>query len=139
MALNDPKRNKSSFPNAEGFILHYLKTMLQEWEDDLELRPEAEKRTAHGKYAKATWHQTRSYLKPLFKMLKRQNCAKDVVAFLDKIVAFCYDREYVQANDMYLQLAIGNAPWPMGVSMAGIHERSGRDKLTEKNSARTPV
>ncbi len=36
-----------------------------------------------------------------------------------------------------VQLAIGNAPWPMGVSMAGIHERSGRDKLTEKNSART--
>ena len=53
-----------------------------------------------------------------------------------QIVSFCYDREYVAANDMYLQLAIGNAPWPMGVSMAGIHERAGRDKLTEQNSAR---
>jgi pre-mRNA-splicing factor 18 len=32
-------------------------------------------------------------------------------------------------------MSIGNAPWPMGVSMAGIHERSGRDKLEEKHSA----
>uniref|UniRef100_Q99633-2 Isoform 2 of Pre-mRNA-splicing factor 18 n=1 Tax=Homo sapiens TaxID=9606 RepID=Q99633-2 len=26
-------------------------------------------------------------------------------------------REYVKANDAYLQMAIGNAPWPIGVTM----------------------
>lgn len=26
-------------------------------------------------------------------------------------------------------MAIGNAPWPMGVTMVGIHERSAREKI----------
>jgi len=28
-----------------------------------------------------------------------------------------------------LELAIGNAPWPIGVTMVGIHERSGRARI----------
>lgn len=28
-----------------------------------------------------------------------------------------------------MELAIGNAPWPMGVTMVGIHERSGRSRI----------
>ena len=38
-------------------------------------------------------------------------------------------KEYVRANDIYMQLCIGNSPWPMGVTMVGIHERSGRSKI----------
>ena len=38
-------------------------------------------------------------------------------------------KEYVRANDIYMSLCIGNAPWPMGVTMVGIHERSGRSKI----------
>lgn len=38
-------------------------------------------------------------------------------------------REYIKANDFYYSLGIGNAPWPMGVTMVGIHERSGRSKI----------
>jgi len=38
-------------------------------------------------------------------------------------------KEYMRANDSYLKLAIGNAPWPMGVTMVGIHERSAREKI----------
>eukprot|EP01047_Picozoa_sp_COSAG01_P079917 COSAG01_NODE_15339_length_1347_cov_1243.159455_3_plen_27_part_01 len=26
-------------------------------------------------------------------------------------------------------LTIGNAPWPMGVTSVGIHERAGREKI----------
>jgi len=39
------------------------------------------------------------------------------------------DRDCVRAHDKYIELAIGNAPWPMGVTMVGIHERSGRSKI----------
>lgn len=28
-----------------------------------------------------------------------------------------YERNYVQAADMYLRMAIGNAAWPIGVTM----------------------
>lgn len=33
------------------------------------------------------------------------------------------------ANDAYLRLSIGNAPWPIGVTMVGIHERSARERI----------
>lgn len=32
--------------------------------------------------------------------------------------------------DQYInKIAIGNAPWPIGVTMVGIHERSAREKI----------
>lgn len=40
-----------------------------------------------------------------------------------------------QANDAYLQMAIGNAPWPIGVTMVGIHARTGREKIFSKHVA----
>ena len=45
-------------------------------------------------------------------------------------------KEYVKANDWYFQLSIGNAAWPMGVTMVGIHERTGREKLESRHVAR---
>lgn len=38
-------------------------------------------------------------------------------------------RDYLAAMDHYIRLAIGNAPWPIGVTMVGIHERSAREKI----------
>lgn len=35
-----------------------------------------------------------------------------------------------------MDLAIGNAPWPIGVTMVGIHERSGRAKIFTSEIAR---
>jgi pre-mRNA-splicing factor 18 len=40
------------------------------------------------------------------------------------------ERNYLAANDVYLRLAIGNAPWPIGVTSVGIHERSAREKIS---------
>jgi hypothetical protein len=42
---------------------------------------------------------------------------------------------FFQASDAYLQMAIGNAPWPIGVTMVGIHARTGREKIFSKNVA----
>lgn len=44
-------------------------------------------------------------------------------------------RQYIKANDAYLKLSIGNAPWPIGVTMVGIHERSGREKIFSQHVA----
>ena len=41
----------------------------------------------------------------------------------------------LQANDAYLQMAIGNAPWPIGVTMVGIHARTGREKIFSQSIA----
>lgn len=40
------------------------------------------------------------------------------------------DRNYQHAYEIYLRLAIGNAPWPIGVTSVGIHERSAREKIS---------
>ena len=41
----------------------------------------------------------------------------------------------IQANDAYLSMAIGNAPWPIGVTMVGIHARTGREKIFSQQIA----
>ncbi|XP_056653310.1 pre-mRNA-splicing factor 18-like isoform X4 [Monodelphis domestica] len=54
---------------------------------------------------------------------------------MDIITKFLLQREYVKANDAYLQMAIGSAPWPIGVTMVGIHARTGREKIFSKHVA----
>ena len=39
------------------------------------------------------------------------------------------------AYDRYLELAIGNAPWPMGVTSVGIHERAQRSRIFQNQIA----
>ena len=36
-----------------------------------------------------------------------------------EIVHYMQSRQYSKANDSYLRLSIGNAPWPIGVTMVG--------------------
>ena len=39
---------------------------------------------------------------------------------LAEIVHHMQKRQYQRANDAYLRLSIGNAPWPIGVTMVGL-------------------
>ncbi|KAG6900590.1 hypothetical protein C0993_008308 [Termitomyces sp. T159_Od127] len=54
----------------------------------------------------------------------------DMLARIAEIVYYMQKRQYQRANDSYLRLSIGNAPWPIGVTMVGIHERSAREKIS---------
>ena len=51
------------------------------------------------------------------------------------IVTYCEAGEFVKALDAYLDVAIGRAAWPIGVTMVGIHARSGREKIGSSNVA----
>ncbi len=46
------------------------------------------------------------------------------------IMNCCLVREYIQANDKYIDLSIGKAPWPMGVAMLSITVKRNALKLT---------
>jgi pre-mRNA-splicing factor 18 len=109
--------------------------LLKEWEIELEQRPENVKNSSQGKMDSGTYTQTRKYVKPLLKKLKNRTLQPDVVTSLYQICSAMAEREYVKANHEYLQLAIGNAPWPMGVTMVGIHERSAREKISNNKIA----
>ncbi|XP_040269090.1 pre-mRNA-splicing factor 18 isoform X1 [Bufo bufo] len=112
-----------------------LKFLLGVWAKDLNAREDYVKRSVHGKLASATQKQTESYLKPLFRKLRKKNLPADIKESITDIIKFMLQREYVKANDHYLQMAIGNAPWPIGVTMVGIHARTGREKIFSKHVA----
>ncbi|GAA5888659.1 hypothetical protein JCM16303_000884, partial [Sporobolomyces ruberrimus] len=116
-------------------IYHALKRVLKEWEQSLADRPESVKRSTQGKVAAATQATSSEYLKPLFKQLRKRDLADDVLLAVAEITFYMQTREYLRANDAYLRLSIGNAPWPIGVTMVGIHERSGREKIFSSNVA----
>uniref|UniRef100_A0A8C9VR26 Pre-mRNA-splicing factor 18 n=1 Tax=Scleropages formosus TaxID=113540 RepID=A0A8C9VR26_SCLFO len=112
-----------------------LKFLLGVWAKDLNGREEYVKRSVQGKLASATHKQTESYLKPLFRKLRKKSLSADIKESITDIIKFMLQREYVKANDAYLQMAIGNAPWPIGVTMVGIHARTGREKIFSKHVA----
>lgn len=75
------------------------------------------KRSQQGKLDSATYEQTKTNLKPFFRMLRRREMAPDIMLSIAKIAQRMQDREYVRANDEYYLLSIGNAAWPIGVTM----------------------
>ena len=114
---------------ARQLVELFFKTLLLEWQQDLEKRSDEIKRSTPGRLASATFQQTKDYLGPFFRLLKRDEVAADILSHVIDIVGFLQQGEYVRANDTYLRLSIGNAPWPIGVTMVGIHERSAHEKI----------
>lgn len=55
---------------------------------------------------------------------------------LVKIFLQLIDRNYIKANEHFLEMAIGNSPWPIGATMVGIHARPGRERIASKHVAR---
>ncbi|XP_058073723.1 uncharacterized protein LOC131222602 [Magnolia sinica] len=130
-ADKDLKQMKANFEELcdEDKILVFFKRLLNEWNQELQDMQEAEKRTAKGKSMVATFKQCARYLNPLFKFCRKKVLPDDIRQALLVVVECCMKRDYLAAMDQYIKMAIGNAPWPIGVTMVGIHERSAREKI----------
>lgn len=72
----DLKRMKAKFEDlcTEDKILVFFKRLLNEWNQELDEMPEADKRTAKGKSMVATFKQCARYLNPLFKFCRKKVC-----------------------------------------------------------------
>ncbi|XP_049871146.1 DNA helicase MCM9 [Pectinophora gossypiella] len=116
-------------------IMTLLQFLLKMWGAQLNSATAAEKTTVKHKMARATYTQTQVYLKPLTRKLKKKTLPEDICDSLMEITKHLLERNYIMASDAYLQMAIGNAPWPIGVTMVGIHARTGREKIFSKNVA----
>uniref|UniRef100_A0A3B0MSG8 Pre-mRNA-splicing factor 18 n=1 Tax=Theileria annulata TaxID=5874 RepID=A0A3B0MSG8_THEAN len=77
----------------------------------------------------ATLVQTKKDIKPLLKLIKLNKLDEEILEKMYNIIISCDEGNYKKAYDIYMLLAIGNAAWPMGVTMVGIHERAGRSKI----------
>ena len=116
-------------------LYNWFHLMFQEWEKELDRLPFEVKLNGEGREKLGIYKQCRGYIKPLLKLLKRKEVTKEIMNKLFEVMTFCIDRDYIRAHDSYIELAIGNAPWPMGVTMVGIHERSGRSKIYKSQVA----
>ncbi|XP_068758650.1 pre-mRNA-splicing factor 18-like isoform X2 [Montipora capricornis] len=94
----------------QDVILKFLEFLLRLWAKDYKIRSDDSKRSL-------------------------EKTPHDILGSLTSIIMSLLEREYVKANDSYLQMAIGNAPWPIGVTMVGIHARTGREKIFAQNVA----
>lgn len=127
--LNDDEED----PHKRTYI--FFKSLLKQWEEDLSYRPESLRKTIQGKNETKTFKQCKDYIRPLFKLCKSRKLEKSIMDHLLKIVDYCEKGEFVKAHDAYMDLAIGRAAWPIGVTMVGIHARSGRAKIESANVA----
>jgi pre-mRNA-splicing factor 18 len=116
-------------------IYRYFKSLLKMWEEDLSRRSDVIKRSASGKNETKTLKQCRDYIRPLFQLCKRRELEDGLQNHLFDIVLHCESGEFVRAHDAYMDVAIGRAAWPIGVTMVGIHARSGRAKIESSNVA----
>jgi len=100
------------------------------WADELNERPVEEKATIKGRSDAAVWKQTENYIKPLYERIRKNLCPDDIMKHLSMIVNLCIKGNYIKASDIYLKMAIGNAPWPIGVDQVGIHMRPSRETIS---------
>ncbi|KAE8579439.1 hypothetical protein XENTR_v10024038 [Xenopus tropicalis] len=75
-----------------------LKFLLGVWAKELNAREDYVKRSVHGKLASATQKQTESYLKPLFRKLRKKNLPADIKESITDIIKFMLQREYVKVS-----------------------------------------
>jgi pre-mRNA-splicing factor 18 len=123
-------------PCREDYVYQQMQRWVRLWEGDVSGMPVDVRRTNQGRMAAATLEQTKEWLKPLTRQLRKRRLAANILRALVNIFEAVEEREYVRANSHYYeQLAIGNAPWPMGATMVGIHARAAREKIGEDKIA----
>jgi len=120
-------------------LASYFTMVLKEWEIALSKRDQSVKQSYQGKQAYNAMVQSRENMRPLFKKFEKGDLEDGILEPILEIVQNAQERKYVSANDGYLRLSIGNAAWPIGVTMVGIHERSAREKLHESDKGQAHI
>jgi len=119
----------------DNVIAEWIKLMMTLWGKELNEREEDDKMNLRGKMDSGTFTQTKMYIKPLLKLLKKNTMSDDIRDSLSSMVKYIMHKDYILANEKYMEMAIGNAPWPIGVTNAGIHARPGRERIFSKHVA----
>jgi pre-mRNA-splicing factor 18 len=129
------KAGKNDYFINQEFTLKFVQYILLLWGSDLESSRESSSYEKKQKSEKtevdelAKYNQTKAYLQPLMEKLQLRTLDEDMAFFFSQIVTCCLKREYIEADELYMKLSIGNAAWPIGVTMVGIHARTGREKI----------
>ena len=119
-------------------VLFWIRKLLAMMWKELDSRSDEVKRSGPGRRDVANFKQTQGYVRPLLQQLNSKGkdpVPADIFLRLLRVTQYCEARDYKKADEAYYELAIGNAAWPMGVTMVGIHERSAREKISSASVA----
>jgi pre-mRNA-splicing factor 18 len=145
-ALEYAKTNlKNSMDNEnssrEKQCLNLLINWCECWKNDLLSRPHDVSESIRGRLAFDDYIATMRALLCLFEQIKSRTLPDELSRGIWLMVKAMKDRNYLHANAILLNaIAIGNAPWPIGVTQVGIHTKSAaREKISishlNKNAA----
>lgn len=133
-----PSAGSGAFGVASAEAISVLRTMhklLSEWNHEINSFSDEERRTVRAQQAALTFTETALHLRPLLSQLLSGRVPADLLQHIVKIFAHVDNRQYKAATDAYILAAIGNAAWPIGVTMVGIHSRSAREKIQATHTA----
>ena len=120
--------------STEEIISKRIKNWMEEWAKELARRSPEEKATAAGKQADVRYKETKEYFRPLHSRLQKKTIDTDLLAGLKIITDAMKERNYLHAYKIYMGVAIGNSPWPIGVTHIGLHERANRERIGHKKN-----
>jgi pre-mRNA-splicing factor 18 len=138
------KNQEQSLDGKNGLEDQCLKSIqkwCKDWLQDLRSRPVEAAETASGKHAYHEYKTTIMAFQYLFDQLVSRTLPEDVRKGVWLMVQAMKERNYMHANAILLNaIAIGNSPWPVGVTQVGIHTKSAaREKIStthlNKNAA----
>ena len=123
--------------STEDIIDKRIQNWMQEWANELARRAPEERMTAAGKQADVRYKETKEYFRPLHARLQKKTIDTELLAGLKLITDAMKERNYLHAYKIYMGVAIGNSPWPIGVTHIGLHERAGRERIGHKKNAQS--
>eukprot|EP00767_Chilomastix_cuspidata_P005460 gnl/Chilomastix_cuspidata/5686.p1 GENE.gnl/Chilomastix_cuspidata/5686~~gnl/Chilomastix_cuspidata/5686.p1 ORF type:complete len:361 (-),score=138.85 gnl/Chilomastix_cuspidata/5686:522-1604(-) len=120
-----PEAERAPTLPANMVALWVLRRLFREWQLALALAPDAAE--------VGTMLQSKFFIAPLLRRLRRDVLDQDVSEKLAKMCRCVLAREYREAEEVFFRITVGNNPWPLGVTAVGIHERKGRAKIFTDN------
>lgn len=102
----------------------HLKSIIHEWETEVP----SDRQQARILY------ETKRDIVPLLYKLRAHRLKPEMIITLGTIVHQLQNHQYLQANESYLKLSIGNVAWPIGVQNVGIHARSASLRIEGKSA-----
>lgn len=107
-------------------LYNWFRVMFFKWAQELDGLTVEELKSDDGKLRLGVFKQTKAFSMPLLHSIKSHEIDQEILNKLFEMMVFCLDRDYVKAHERYIQLAIGNSPWPTGSYHISSQEKSGK-------------
>jgi len=128
---DEVEKESDAVDDVSRSVLLWLRSTLREWEAMLVSRAPLEQEKTAFKAERGQFRQSKQYLRPLRRALRDGTLSPEIATSLGNIATFSKEKRYREAKEAYMQLAIGNNPWPIGVTQVTFHDRPNRHSIGE--------